>query len=152
MKAQEREELLQSLKVRFEKNMHRHEGVAWADVHARLERNSDALRSLREMEATGGEPDVVGQDKETGHYTFFDCSAESPAGRRSLCYDREALDSRKEHKPQNSAVEMAARDGYRPSDRGAIPGAAETRRVRSQDFQLDQDTVRHPQTRRSPLL
>ncbi len=111
MKTHEQEELLQSLKARFEKNMHRHEGVVWSKVQAKLERNSEALRSLREMEVTGGEPDVVGQDKEAGHYTFFDCSAESPAGRRSFCYDHEALDSRKENKPQNSAVEMAAAMG-----------------------------------------
>ena len=112
MKAQEREEdLLQALKARFEKNMHRHKGVAWANVQARLEGNPDALRSLREMELTGGEPDVIGQDRETGDYTFCDCSPESPAGRRSVCYDREALDSRKEHKPESSAVEMAAAMG-----------------------------------------
>src|SRR5258708_7183171 len=100
MKAQEREELLGALKIRFEKNTHRHKGIAWADVRARLEAAPDALRALREMEATGGEPDVIGQDKKTGHYTFCDCSAESPVGRRSLCYDREALESRKEHKPK----------------------------------------------------
>ena len=111
MKAQEREELLQALKSRFEENMHRHKGIAWADVRARLAGNPDALRSLREMEATGGEPDVVGQNKETGHYTFCDCSAESPSGRRSVCYDREALESRKEHKPESSAVETAAAMG-----------------------------------------
>ena len=111
MKAQEREKLLQALKARFEKNMHRHKGIAWADVRAKLEGNPDALRSLREMEATGGEPDVIGQDKETGHFTFCDCSAESPSGRRSVCYDREALESRKEHKPKSSAVEMAAAMG-----------------------------------------
>jgi Protein of unknown function (DUF4256) len=111
MKTQEREDLLHVLKARFEKNMHRHGGVAWSDVRARLEGNPAALRSLREMESTGGEPDVVGHDKETNHYTFGDCSAESPTGRRSLCYDREALDSRKENKPQDSAVEMAAAMG-----------------------------------------
>ena len=111
MKAQEREDLLQALKARFEKNMHRHKGVAWANVQARLEANPDALRSLREMEPTGGEPDVIGQDKDVGDYTFCDCSAESPVGRRSVCYDREALDSRKEHKPESSAVEMAAAMG-----------------------------------------
>jgi len=110
MKAQEREELLQALKARFEKNMHRHTEIAWADVRTKLESNADALRSLREMEATGGEPDVIGQDRE-GHYTFCDCSAESPMGRRSVCYDREALESRKEHKPRSSAVEMAAAMG-----------------------------------------
>ena len=111
MKAQEREELLQALKARFEKNMHRHKGVAWANVQAKLEGNPDALRSLREMELTGGEPDVIGHDREAGHFTFCDCSAESPIGRRSVCYDREALDSRKEHKPKSCAVEMAAAVG-----------------------------------------
>jgi len=108
MKPQEREDLLQTLKARFEKQRHRHEGIAWADVQARLEARPEALRSLGEMEKTGGEPDVIGEDRRTGHFTFCDCSAESPAGRRSLCYDREALDARKEHKPQSSAVEMAA--------------------------------------------
>ena len=91
--------------------MHRHEGVAWDEVQARLEGNPSALRSLRAMEATGGEPDVIGQDKETGRFTFCDCSLESPAGHRSLCYDSAALDSRKENKPQGSAVEMAAEMG-----------------------------------------
>lgn len=91
--------------------MHRHEGIAWADVRARLVDHPDALKSLREMEATGGEPDVIGQDSKTGRYTFCDCSAESPSGRRSLCYDREARESRKEHKPKSSAVEMAAAMG-----------------------------------------
>ena len=111
MKEQERHELLRALKARFEKNMHRHKGVAWDEVQARLETNPGALRSLAAMEATGGEPDVIGQDKKTGHFTFCDCSTESPAGRRSFCYDREALDSRKENKPQGSAVEMAAEMG-----------------------------------------
>jgi len=111
MKAQEREELLQALKVRFEKNMHRHKGIAWDKVRAKLEDNPKALRSLREMEVTGGEPDVIGQDRQAGLYTFCDCSAESPVGRRSVCYDREALESRKEHKPKDSAVEMAAAMG-----------------------------------------
>lgn len=111
MTAQERDELLQTLKTRFEKNMHRHEGIAWNEVQARLESNPDALRSLRAMEETGGEPDVIGQDRETGHFTFCDCSAESPKGRRSLCYDRAALDARKEHKPQGNGVEMATEMG-----------------------------------------
>lgn len=110
MKSSERDELMAVLKARFEKNMQRHRGVAWADVQARLERSPDALRSLHAMEATGGEPDVIGAD-ESGHVTFCDCSAESPGGRRSLCYDREALDARKENKPQGSAVEMAAEMG-----------------------------------------
>lgn len=91
--------------------MHRHKGIGWTEVQARLESNPGALKSLHAMEATGGEPDVIGQDKETGHFTFGDCSTESPTGRRSLCYDRAALDSRKEHKPQRSAVEMAGEMG-----------------------------------------
>ena len=94
MKAKERDDLLRALKARFEKNMHRHHGVGWVEVHARLESNPGALRSLLAMEATGGEPDVIGQDKGTGRFTFIDCSIETPTGRRSLCYDRAALDSR----------------------------------------------------------
>jgi hypothetical protein len=109
MKTQEREKLLEALKARFEKNLQRHKGIAWDKVRAKLERNAEALGSLREMEATGGEPDVIGRDGEG--YMFCDCSAESPAGRRSVCYDRKALDSRKEHKPEGSAVEMAAAMG-----------------------------------------
>lgn len=111
MKAQEREVLLEALQARFENNMHRHKAIAWADVQARLEAHPGALKSLHEMEATGGEPDVIGQDKKTGGLTFCDCSAETPDGRRSLCYDREALNARKEHKPQSSAVEVAAAMG-----------------------------------------
>ena len=111
MKKQEQDELLRTLKTRFAKNMHRHPGIAWVDVQARLERSPTALRSLREMDSTGGEPDVIGHDKKLGMYTFCDCCAESPAGRRSVCYDGEALESRKEHKPQNSAVEMASKMG-----------------------------------------
>jgi hypothetical protein len=105
------EELLKSLRTRFEKNKNRHKGLEWAKVQARLEANPEKLWSLNEMELTGGEPDVVGQDKETGEYLFYDCSAESPKGRRSLCYDREALDERKEYKPANSVVDMAAAMG-----------------------------------------
>jgi len=104
---EQREELLRALKARFEKNMNRHKGLEWAKVQAKLEANSEKLWSLNEMERTGGEPDVVGHDKKTGAYIFCDCSAESPKGRRSLCYDREALDSRKENKPANSAIAMA---------------------------------------------
>jgi hypothetical protein len=104
----QRAQLLSTLKVRFEKNMNRHKALAWADVQAKLEANAEKLWSLSEMERTGGEPDVVGHDKKTGEYIFYDCSADSPKGRRSLCYDREALESRKEHKPKNSAVDMAA--------------------------------------------
>jgi len=103
-----REELLGALKVRFEKNPNRHKGLQWAEVRAKLEANAEKLWSLNEMEETGGEPDVVGHDKKTGEYLFFDCSAESPDGRRSVCYDREGLDSRKEHKPKDTAVDMAA--------------------------------------------
>jgi hypothetical protein len=111
MKTQERKELLQTLHARFEKNMRRHVGIAWAEVEARLEGHPDALGSLQKMEATGGEPDVIGHDKKSGQVTFCDCSAESPAGRRSTCYDAEARESRKEHKPEDSAVEMAAAMG-----------------------------------------
>jgi hypothetical protein len=102
-----REELFGILKTRFEKNMNRHRGVDWSEVKTRLEANADKLWSLHEMERTGGEPDVVGWDKKTGAYLFFDCSPQSPAGRTSVCYDREALDSRKEHKPKNNAVDLA---------------------------------------------
>ncbi len=107
----EHHELLKTLKARFEKNMNRHEGLKWDKVQAKLEDNSEKLWSLGEMEKTGGEPDVVAYDKKTGEYIFYDCSPESPAGRRSLCYDRQALNSRKEHKPKNSAVDMAAAMG-----------------------------------------
>ena len=106
-----REELLRALKARFEKNMNRHKGLAWAKVQAKLEANTEKMWSLNEMERTGGEPDVVGHDKKTGEYIFYDCSAESPKGRRSICYDREALESRKEHKPKNNAIDMAAAMG-----------------------------------------
>src|SRR5213078_1436646 len=107
----QREELLRALKARFEKNMNRHKGLEWAKVQAKLEAHTEKLWSLHEMERTGGEPDVVGFDKETGEYIFYDCSAESPKGRRSLCYDGEALESRKEHKPENNAIDMAAAIG-----------------------------------------
>src|SRR5579864_4885624 len=102
------EELLKALKARFEKNMSRHKGLEWATVQAKLELNAEKLWSLNEMERTGGEPDVIGHDKNTGEYIFYDCSAESPKGRRSVCYDREALESRKEHKPEDNAIDMAA--------------------------------------------
>ena len=105
---EQREELLSALKTRFEKNMNRHRGLAWADVQAKLNAHPEKLRSLAEMERTGGEPDVVGFDEKTGEYVFMDCSTESPPGRRSVCYDREALESRKEHKPENNVVDMAA--------------------------------------------
>src|SRR5438094_10486351 len=108
---EQREELLRGLKARFEKNMNRHEGLGWAKVQAKLEANAEKLWSLNEMERTGGESDVVGHDKKTGEYVFFDCSAESPKGRTSVCYDREGLESRKEHKPKNNAIDMASAMG-----------------------------------------
>jgi len=105
------EEILKIVKARFEKNMSRHKGLEWAAVEAKLKANVEKLWSLNEMERTGGEPDVVSHDKKTGEYIFYDCAAESPKGRRSLCYDREALDSRKENKPANNAVDMTAAMG-----------------------------------------
>lgn len=105
---EQRAELLKTLKARFEKNMNRHKGLEWAKVQAKLEADPEKLWSLNEMEITGGEPDVVGHDKKTGEYIFYDCSAESPKDRRSICYDREALEARKENKPKNSAMDMAA--------------------------------------------
>ena len=107
----EHEGVLKVLKARFEKHVNRHEGLEWAKVQAKLEANAEKLWSLKEMEQTGGEPDVVGHDKKTGEYIFYDCSGESPKGRRSVCYDRQALEARKEHKPANSALDMAAAMG-----------------------------------------
>jgi hypothetical protein len=111
LSAGQREELLSALKARFEKNMNRHKGLEWTKVQAKLDANTEKLWSLNEMERTGGEPDVVGFDKKTGEYIFCDCAAESPKGRRSVCYDGEALESRKEHKPGDSAIAMAAAMG-----------------------------------------
>ncbi|MCX6173277.1 MAG: DUF4256 domain-containing protein [Ignavibacteriales bacterium] len=111
LSAKQHKELLRVLKTRFEKNMNRHKGLEWVKVQARLEANSEKLQTLFEMERTGGEPDVVGHDKKTDEYIFYDCSAESPNGRRSLCYDREALESRKEHKPKNNAIDLATAIG-----------------------------------------
>jgi hypothetical protein len=111
MNAKQREELLRALKARFEKNMNRHKGLEWAEVQAKLEANPEKLWSLNEMERTGGEPDVVGHDKKTDEYVFYDCSAESPKDRRSVCYDREGQESRKEHRPENNAIDMAAAMG-----------------------------------------
>ncbi len=108
---EQREQLLSALKARFEKNMNRHQELEWAKVQARLDANAERLWALNEMERTGGEPDVVGHDEKTGEYIFYDCSAESPKGRRSLCYDLQALDSRKENKPKDNAIEMAAAMG-----------------------------------------
>ena len=111
LSAKQREELLTALQTRFENNMNRHKGLNWDKVQARLQGNPEKLWSLNEMESTAGEPDVVGHDHRTGEYVFYDCSAQSPKGRTSLCYDREALDSRKEHKPKNNAMDMAASMG-----------------------------------------
>jgi hypothetical protein len=108
---EQRAELLTALKARFEKNMKRHKGLEWAKIQTKLEANAEKLWSLNEMERTGGEPDVLGLDEKAGEYIFYDCSAESPKGRRGLCYDREALESRKEHKPENNAIDMAAAMG-----------------------------------------
>ena len=111
MKPKQRVELLLALKTRFEKHMNRHRGLEWTDVQAKLEANADKLRSLGEMENTGGEPDVVSHDRKTGEFVFYDCSAGSPTGRRSICYDREGLNSRKEHRPATSAIDMATAMG-----------------------------------------
>lgn len=108
---EQQEELLRILKTRFEKNMNRHKDIEWGNLQAKLEANTEKLWSLNEMEKTEGEPDVVGYDKKTDEYIFYDCSAESPKGRRSICYDREALESRKEHKPENNVIDMAANMG-----------------------------------------
>jgi len=108
---EQREEQLKALKTRFEKNMNRHKGIEWAKVQAKLEANTEKLRSLNEMERTGGEPDVVGHAKKTGEYVFYDCSAESPKGRRNVCYDREGQEARKSFKPENNAIDMAAAMG-----------------------------------------
>jgi hypothetical protein len=116
MKTSEREQLLQTLKTRFDKHGKRHKGLAWDEVLARLEKHPKALESLRQMEASGGEPDVIGREKSSGVMLFCDCAPETPAGRRSLCYDREALDARKEHKPQGSAMELAAEMGIEMLD------------------------------------
>jgi hypothetical protein len=111
LSAEQREELLKTLKARFENNMNRHEGLEWAAVQARLEAHPEKMWSLSEMDRTGGAPDVVGHDKKTGEYVFFDCSVQSPKGRRSVCYDREAMEERKEHKPENNAIDMASAMG-----------------------------------------
>jgi hypothetical protein len=108
---QQGQELLSALRLRFEQNRNRHKGLDWAKIQAKLERNPQKLWSLNEMERTGGEPDVIGHDQKTGEYIFYDCSEQSPEGRRSLCYDREALDARKEHKPKNDAIDLAAAIG-----------------------------------------
>ena len=111
LSSEQHQELLKTLKARFEKNMNRHKGLEWDKVQAKIEANPEKLWSLNEMETSGGEPDVIGQDKKTGEYIFYDCSAESPKDRRSLCYDCEALESRKEHKPEDNAIDVAAAMG-----------------------------------------
>ena len=108
LSTKQRQEILKAVQARFEKNMNRHKGLAWAQIQAKLEARAEKLWSLHEMEKTGGEPDVVGHDKQTGEYIFYDCAPDSPKNRRSLCYDRAALNARKEHKPKNSAMDMAA--------------------------------------------
>jgi hypothetical protein len=113
LSSEQQKELLSVLKTRFEKNKKRHKAIEWSDVLARLEARTEKLQSLDEMEITGGEPDVVGYDKQTGEYIFYDCSAESPKGRRSICYDYEAQESRKEHKPKNNAIDMASEMGIK---------------------------------------
>jgi hypothetical protein len=133
-------ELLSTLKARFEKHMKRHQGLQWAAVQARLEANPEKLWSLHEMERTGGEPDVVGHDTTTGEYVFYDCSAESPKGRRSVCYDREALEARKEHKPKNSATDMAAAMGIEILTEAQYRELQTLGRVRYEDVGLGEDT------------
>jgi hypothetical protein len=142
MKPKERDELLHALQARFEKNVQRHKGIAWDKVQVALEGNPEALKSLLAMESTGGEPDVIGRDKQTGTYTFCDCSAESPAGRRSLCYDGAALRSRKENKPKGSAAEMAAAMGIE------LLTEEQYRALQT----LGQHTVRRSRARRSAVL
>ena len=136
----QREELLTALKARFEKNMNRHRSLEWAKVRARLEANTEKLWSLNEMERTGGEPDVVGHDQKTGEYVFYDCSAESPKGRTSVCYDREGLDSRKEFKPKNTAMDMAAAMGIELERKNNIWKLQELWRVRYEDVELGENT------------
>ena len=144
--------LLKALKARFEKHANRHKGLEWAKVQARLDANADKLWSLHEMERTGGEPDVVGHDKKTGEFVFYDCSAESPKGRRSVCYDREALESRKEHKPKSNALDMAAAMGIDLLTEDAISRAADAWRVRYDDIKLGKNACCHQDTRRRHLL
>ena len=133
LSAKQRDELFEALKARFEKNMNRHKGLDWAKVRVRLEAHAGKLWSLNEMERTGGEPDVVRHDKKTGEYIFYDCSAESPKGRRSLCYDRAAWASRKEAKPASSAIEMAAAMGVDLLTEEQYRELAEAWRVRHED-------------------
>ena len=152
LSVKEQEELIAVLKTRFEKHTRRHQGLEWVKVQAKLEANPDRLWSLHEMESTGGEPDVVGQDKSTGEFCFYDCSAESPRGRRSVCYDREALDARKENKPRDSAVAMATAMGIELLTEGQYRELQATRRVRYEDIKLGRHTCCDSKTRRRDFL
>ncbi len=147
----QREELLRALKSRFEKNMNRHKGLEWAKVQETLEADTVKLWSLNEMERTGGEPDVVGLDKNTGEYIFYDCSAQSPQGRRNVCYDREGQMARKANKPENNAIDMAAAMGIETFNGRTIPGVTETWKFRYKDVELGENTLRYQKTRRRPL-
>jgi hypothetical protein len=152
LSAKKQKELLALLKTRFEKNMKRHKGVDWADVQARLEKQDAKLWSLDEMERTGGEPDVIGRDAKSGEVVFVDCSAESPKERRSICYDAEALESRKKHKPADSAVNMAETMGIELLTEEEYSNVAEARRVRHEDIELGEDTSTYQGTRRRAVL
>ena len=144
----DREQLLKTLKDRFEKNKNRHKGIDWSKVQAKLEANADKLWSLSEMEKTGGEPDVVGQDKKTGEFIFYDCAAESPKGRRSLCYDRKALNARKENKPADSALDMAAAMGIEILTEEQYRDLQKLGNVDARNIQLAGHTGRYPETGR----
>ena len=144
--------LLKLLKARFEANMDRHKGMDWAKVQAKLEANADKLRSLHEMENTGGEPDVVGLDKKTGEYTFFDCSPETPKGRTSICYDREGLESRKEHKPKNNAIDMAADMGIEILTEEQYRSLQQLGEFDCQDLKLGENARRYQRTWRRSVL
>ena len=150
----QQDSLFSVLKVRFEKNKNRHAGLEWAKVQARLDSSAgrEKLWSLSEMERTGGEPDVIGFDNKTDEYIFYDCSAESPNARRSLCYDREALDSRKENKPKDNALDMAAAMGIERFIRRTVQDIAETWKFRYENFELDKNACRYQKTRWCRLL
>jgi hypothetical protein len=148
----QREEIFRALQARFEKNRNRHKGLEWARVQAKLEANIEKLRSLNEMERTGGEPDVFGHDKETDEYIFYDCSAESPKGRRSVCYDREALESRKEHKPEDSAIDMATAMGIELLTEEQYRELQKLGNFDTKTSSRDKTTSQYQKTRRRPLL
>lgn len=153
LSSEQREALLAALKTRFEQNMNRHEGIIdWAEVRARLEGDAGKLWSLHEMERTGGEPDIVGRIEATGELIFVDCSVESPRGRRSVCYDEEAREARKKHKPDDSAMEHGGRHGHRAADGGGVPEAPGARGIRHENLELGEDALPYPGARRSALL